>query len=271
MISKAQRIGRVLSVLFVVVALAALTATPAVAKTMSDIKKAGVFNLGVVPFSTDVIKDPKTGKYKGIFIEAARYICETIKVKCVFKEFAWATFIAGLQSRQIDLSIASTYSKMTRALVVNFSRPLYLLGYKAAVKKGDTRFKTQEDLNNPNITIGATAGTGDLEWVKKVAPKAKLSIVKTEEGTMLQLVAGKVDISVADSFIVDRALETQSSIEPALGGRIYSKNMVAWAVNKKDLDILFFINTAINQLISSGKLMELANKYNAPWKNDLAF
>ena len=56
MISKARRIGRVLSVLFIVVALAALTATPVVAKTMSDIKKAGVFNLGVVPFSTDVIK-----------------------------------------------------------------------------------------------------------------------------------------------------------------------------------------------------------------------
>ncbi|MDP6085402.1 MAG: ABC transporter substrate-binding protein [Nitrospinota bacterium] len=271
MISKARRIGRVLSVLFVVVALAALTATPVVAKTMSDIKKAGVFNLGVVPFSTDVIKDPKTGKYKGIFVEAARYICETIKVKCVFKEFAWATFIAGLQSRQIDVSIASTYSKMTRALVVNFSRPLYLLGYKAVVKKGDTRFKTPEDLNNPNITIGVTAGTGDLAWVKKVAPKAKLRIVKTEDMTMLLIVTGKVDISVGDSIAANHAIETQSGIESALGGRIYSKNMVAWAVNKEDLDILFFVNTAINQLISSGKLMELAKKYKAPWRNDLAF
>ena len=177
-----------MSVLFVVVALAALTATPVVAKTMSDIKKAGVFNLGVVPFSTDVIKDPKTGKYKGIFVEAARYICETIKVKCVFKEFAWATFIAGLQSRQIDLSIASTYSKMTRALVVNFARPIYMMGYKTAAKKGDTRFKTPEDLNNPNITIGVTLGTSEMEWVRKRAPKAKLRVVKTEEATMLQIV-----------------------------------------------------------------------------------
>jgi polar amino acid transport system substrate-binding protein len=253
------------------VAVAALSATPATAKTMQDIVKAKVLNVGVVPFSVDVIKDPKTGEYKGVMVDAAKFICETIKVKCVFKEFAWGTFIAGLQSRQIDFSIASTYSKMTRALVVNFSRPIYLLGYKAVAKKGETRFNKVEDLNNPNITIGITQGTGEHEWIKKVAPKAKLRVVKTEEMTMLQIVTGKVDVSVGDSIAANRALETQSSIQPVLGGTIYSKNMVAWAVNKADQDILNFVNTAINQIIASGKLLELAEKYKAPWMNDLAF
>ena len=194
-----------------------------------------------------------------------------VKVKCVFKEFAWATFIAGLQSRQIDLSIASTYSKMTWALVVNFARPIYMMGYKAAAKKGDTRFKTPEDLNNPNITIGVTLGTSEMEWVRKRAPKAKLRVVKTEEATMLQIVTGKVDVSIGDSGAANRALATQSGIEATLGSRVYSKNMVAWAVNKQDLDILLFINTAGNQLIANGKLLELAKKYKAPWMNDLAF
>jgi polar amino acid transport system substrate-binding protein len=189
----------------------------------------------------------------------------------VFKEFAWATFIAGLQSRQIDLSIASTYSKMTRALVVNFARPIYMMGYKTAAKKGDTRFKTPEDLNNPNITIGVTLGTSEMEWVRKRAPKAKLRVVKTEEATMLQIVTGKVDVSIGDSGAANRALATQSGIEATLGSRVYSKNMVAWAVNKQDLDILLFINTAGNQLIANGKLLELAKKYKAPWMNDLAF
>ena len=194
-----------------------------------------------------------------------------VKVKCVFKEFAWATFIAGLQSRQIDLSIASTYSKMTRALVVNFARPIYMMGYKTAAKKGDTRFKTPEDLNKPNITIGVTLGTSEMEWVRKRAPKAKLRVVKTEEATMLQIVTGKVDVSIGDSGAANRALATQSGIEATLGSRVYSKNMVAWAVNKQDLDILLFINTAGNQLIANGKLLELAKKYKAPWMNDLAF
>jgi len=268
---KPRSILRPIAILFVVLAVAALSSGPAAAKTMQDIVKAKVFNIGVVPFSVDVIKDPKSGEYKGVMVDAAKFICETIKVKCVFKEFAWATFIAGLQSRQIDLSIASTYSKMTRALVVNFSRPIYLLGYKAVAKKGETRFNSVEDLNNPDITIGITQGTGEHEWIKKVAPKAKLRVVKTEEMTMLQIVTGKVDVAVGDSIAANHALAAQSSIQPVLGGTIYSKNMVAWAVNKPDQDILNFVNTAINQLIASGKLLELAKQYNAPWMNDLAF
>ena len=42
-------------------------------------------------------------------------------------------------------------------------------------------------------------------------------------------------------------------------------------MNKQDLDILLFINTAGNQLIANGKLLELAKKYKAPWMNNLAF
>lgn len=56
-----------------------------------------------------------------------------------------------------------------------------------------------------------------------------------------------------------------------LGGRIYSRNMVAWAMHKEDTDILRFVNTALNQLIASGKLEDLAKAYEAPWINDLAF
>ncbi|MBI2881875.1 MAG: amino acid ABC transporter substrate-binding protein [Candidatus Tectomicrobia bacterium] len=271
MIRKARCVSTLVSVFFVALAVAALSAAPVAAKTMRDITDAKVFNVGVVPYATDVIKDPRTGEYKGVFVDAMKFVCETIKVKCVFKEFAWATFIAGLQSRQIDVSIASTYAKMTRALAVNFTRPVYLLGYKAVAKKGDKRFNKPEDLNSPNLTIAVTQGTGEHDWVQRIAPKAKLQVVKTEEMTMLQIVTGKVDVAVADSIAANHALLTQTHVEAVLGGTIYNKNLVAWAVNKDDSDILNFMNVAIGELISTGKLLELAKKYNAPWMNDLAF
>ncbi len=55
MTSKAGRIGRMLTVLTVIIAFAALAAVPVAAKTMQDIVKAKVFNIGVVPYATDVI------------------------------------------------------------------------------------------------------------------------------------------------------------------------------------------------------------------------
>ena len=271
MISRKNRIYRLVPTLFAAMAVVSLLVTPAEARDMADITKSKKFNIGVVPFPPDVIREPKTGEYKGIFVEAARSICETIEVECVLKEFACATFIVGIQSRQSDLSVASTYSKMKRALVVNFSQPIYFLGYRAVAKKGDNRFNSPEDLNNADITIGVTQGTGEHDWAQKVAPKAKLSVVKTEELNMLQIITGKVDVAIGDSVAAHHALVKQSGIQAVLGGRIYSRNMVAWAMHKEDTDILRFVNTALNQLIASGKLEELAKKYEAPWINDLAF
>ena len=59
------------------VALAAVViAAPANAKTMQDIAKAGTFNIGVIPYDVDIIRDPATGEYEGVFIEAIKHVCD---------------------------------------------------------------------------------------------------------------------------------------------------------------------------------------------------
>ncbi len=253
-------------------AVVALLPSAAAAKDMQDIAKAGVLRVGVVPYPPDVIKDPQSGEYKGVFVDAIKHVCERIKVECAFQEFSWGTFVAGLQARQVDLSIATSYATMPRAMVVNFSRPIYYLGYKAVARRENAgRFKSIEDLNNPNVSVAVCQGCGQHDWVQRFAPKANLRVVKTEEAAMLEVVSGKADVGVGASAAVNYALASQSSLQPVLGGRIYSKNQVAWAVNKEDVDILLFINVAIGQLISTGKLGELAAQYEAPWLADVAF
>lgn len=253
-------------------AVTALVPSAAAAKGMQDIAKAGVLRVGVVPYPPDVIKDPQSGEYKGVFVDAIKHVCERIKVECAFQEFSWGTFVAGIQARQVDLSIATSYATIPRAMAVNFSRPIYYLGYKAVARKENAgRFQSVEDLNDPSVSVAVCQGCGQHEWVQRQAPKAKLRVVKTEEAAMLEVVSGKADVGVGASAAVNYALASQSALQTVLGGRIYSKNQVAWAVNKEDLDILMFINVAIGQLISTGKLGELAEQYEAPWLADVAF
>lgn len=263
---------RSLAVTLALIGLAGFSAAPATARTMQDIADAGVFNIGVIPYPPDIIKDPNSGEYKGVFVDAIKHVCKEIKIECRFQEFSWGTFVAGLQSRQIDLSIATTYATIPRAMAVNFSRPIYYLGYKAVSRNEDAdRFHEVQDLNDPNVSIAVCQGCGQHDWVLKQAPKAQLRVVKTEEAAMLEVVAGKADVGVGASAAVNYALASQSSITPVLGGRIYSKNQVAWALNKEDQDILNFVNVAIGQLISTGILVDLAKKYEAPWLDDVAF
>lgn len=267
-----RKIPALLALTAAVVALASAAAPTASAKEMQDIAKAKVFNIGVIPYPPDIIKDPASGEYKGVFVEAINHVCAEIKVECNFKEFTWGTFVAGIQARQIDLSIATTYATIPRAMAVNFSRPIYFLGYKAVARAENAdRFQNLDSLNDPGVSIAVCQGCGQHDWVQKNAPKAKLRVVKTEEAAMLEVVAGKADVGVGASAAVNYALASQSVLQPVLGGRIYSKNQVAWAMHKEDQDILNFINVAIGQLISTGLMVELAEKYEAQWLHDLAF
>lgn len=242
----------------------------AVARNLEEIAESKVFKVGVIPYDVDIIKKPGSDTYEGVFIEAIEAVCEAMQVKCEYQEYTWQSFVGAIQARQIDLSIATTYATIPRAMAVNFSRPIYFLGYKAVARKDDARFSSVEDLNNKQVRVAVCQGCGQMDWVQKVAPEANLRVVPTEEGAMLEVVTGQADIAVGASAAADHALSTQPSLAPALGDRIYSKNQVAWAMNKSDTDLKFFVDVAIGQLIASGKLKELADKYNAPWKDTIS-
>jgi polar amino acid transport system substrate-binding protein len=248
-----------------------LTWMPATAqaKTIEEIVKDGTLKVGVIPYGADVIKDPKTGEFSGVFVEAITYICGELNVKCAFQEFTWGTFVAGLQSGQVDLSAAATFATMKRAVAIAFTRPVYFLGVEGVTKKGDTRFNKPEDLNRPDVTIAVTQGTGEHRWVTAYAPKAKIRALTGSDTAqpLLEVVAGHAAVGISDSDAVNKTLEKQPSIQKAFRGQTYNPFPVAWAVRKQDTDLLLFFNTAISELISSGKFKEFAQKYKASWVN----
>jgi ABC-type amino acid transport substrate-binding protein len=247
-----------------------LSTSQANARNLEDIITSKELNVGVIPFDVDIIKDPISGKYKGVFIDSIEYVCERMRVTCKYQEYTWQTFVAALQARQIDISIATTYATISRATAVSFTRPIYFLGYKAVTKKSEERFKSAEDLNHESVKVAVCQGCGQMEWVQKVAPKAQLRVVPSEEGAMLEVLTGQADIAIGAAAPANNALRNQSSLKVALGGRIYSKNQVAWAVNKADTELKVFFDTALGQLVASGKLRELAEAYQAQWLDSIS-
>jgi polar amino acid transport system substrate-binding protein len=255
----------VVTLLMVCVAFSSLQA-----RSLNEITASGVLRVGVIPFDQDIIKDPRSGAYTGAFIDSVEYICENMQVRCEYTELTWQSFVAALQSGRIDLSIASTYSTISRATAVAFSRPIYFLGYKGVTRTGHERFQEVGELNSPSVRVAVCQGCGQMEWVQNVAPEATLRVVTTEEAAMLEVVTGQADIAIGAASAADNAIAAQSMLRPALGGHIYSMNQVAWATNYAHVDLKLFIDTAIGQLIASGALREFAQAHGAPWADAIA-
>ena len=110
---------------FVAMTMLGMTAIGADARSLEEILDSKILKVGVVPYDVDIIKDPNSGEYKGVFVEAIRFVCDEMKVECQFQEYTWQSFVGAIQAGQIDLSIATTYATIPRTTAVLFSDPLY--------------------------------------------------------------------------------------------------------------------------------------------------
>src|SRR5690349_5323419 len=173
---------RVLHLPSAITALALLAGVqPATSQVMDRIIKEKTIKVGYIPSPPGTIKDPATGEVKGYYVDGLRYIFKTIGVEPVLVETTWANYAAGLQSGQFDMSIAGTFATIQRAAAVEFTKPIFYLGYSAIVKKGDTRFSTLSDFNKEGVKIAVILGGAAEEYAKEHFPKATLITLATGE------------------------------------------------------------------------------------------
>jgi ABC-type amino acid transport substrate-binding protein len=243
--------------------LAGLPTDTQAAGALDRIVKDKTFRIGYIPSPPGSIKDPRSGEVSGYYVETARAICDLMGVKPVFVEATWATFVAGLQSGQFDLSIAATFATIPRALAVDFTRPIHYLGYSAVVRKGDSRFKTLADIDKPGIKVAVVQGAVGHEYAKQNFKNAQLTVLSTSDLTapFVEVSANRVDVGIEDAWATKRYAAQHPEVVDLFGDRPYNVLPIAWAVRKGEPELLQFMNTAVDYMLINGRLEQLASKY----------
>jgi polar amino acid transport system substrate-binding protein len=235
--------------------------------TFTKIKKEGVLRVGYILASPWAIKDPETGKLSGTFVDTINEIAINMEVKVEFVEATFATFIAGLQSKQYDLSIAPTFSTIQRAKSVAFTIPLMAAGNSAIVRKGDNRFKTLEDIDQEGITVAVTQGEQGHEYAKANFKRAKITVIASGDQnlTFSEVLAGRADVALGDVWFSAKFAAEHSGVHDLFAENPYNVTPVGWAVRYEDLTLLTFINTSLEYLDTNGKLDEIDRKHGVKW------
>ena len=219
--------------------------------------------VGWIASPPQMMSDPATGKLGGYYVEAVREIFKEIDVEPEFVETNFASFVAALQSNQIDLCIASTFVTIKRAAVVDFTRPILYLAYSAVVRKDDKRFAKLEDFNRPGIKIAVLLGGSSQDYVKRNFPKAEIVALNTTNQTapFIEVASGRVDVGINDAWSAKRYAANQPSVRDMFASNPYNVQPTAWTVRKGNDDLLNFLNAAIETLLVSGRLEQLASAY----------
>jgi len=240
-------------------AVASASAQGAMDRILRDKK----LRIGFIPSPPGTIKDPKTGEITGYYVDGMRLIAKMIGVEPEFIETTWANFAAGLNSDQFDVSIAGTFATIQRAGAVEFTKPISYLGYSAVVKQGDTRFKTPADLDNPDIKIALVQGGASVEYANENWPKAQKVLLATGNLTapFIEVSAGRADVGVEDAWQAHRYAAVHPEVTDLFAGHPYNVLPLAWSVKRGNEDLLNFMNTSIDFLLTTGRWEKMSEKY----------
>jgi ABC-type amino acid transport substrate-binding protein len=237
--------------------------TSAHAQVMDRILSEKKIKIGFIPSPPGTIKDPKTGELSGFYVDAVRLVFKQANIEPEFVETVWASFAAGLQSGQFDLSIAGTFATVTRATAVEFTQPISYLGYSAIIKKGDTRFKTIADFNNENVKVALIQGGASVDYAKENFPKAQLVTLATGNllAPFVEVSAGRADVGIEDAWQAHRYAREHPEVTDLFSGHPYNVLPIAWSVKRGNEDLLNFMNTAITWLMVNDRFQKLAAAY----------
>jgi polar amino acid transport system substrate-binding protein len=222
------------------------------------ILKRGTIRVGFDTFKPWAMKD-KNGDYIGFEIEVARQMAKDMGVKVEFVPTKWSGIIPALLTGKFDIIIGGMSVTPQRNLKVNFSLPYEYSGMSiVASRKLAGGRTTIEDFNNPATTIAVRLGTTAAEAAKNFLPKAKILFFDEESQTIQELLNERVHAVVASNPLpLNLSKEYADQLYLPLKDD-FTREPIAFAVKKGDLDFLNWLNNWVRVTMSKGWLQ---NRY----------
>jgi ABC-type amino acid transport substrate-binding protein len=172
---------------------------------------------------------------------------------------------AAIQSGTCDIG-TSLYVTASRSAAIDFARPVLYGGDTALVKKGETKFKTIEDLNKTGVKIAtATGESGDI-YAKANLTNATIVPIDVDASDqsrfLLEVTSGRADIGIADSYTIANFAKAHPETEVIFQDKPFNLSPDAYGVRHGDTNLLNFMNNTILSMQANGTWDKIEKKYN---------
>jgi polar amino acid transport system substrate-binding protein len=211
---------------------------------------------GLPPYS----RMSANGTPEGYDIDIGKKIAEALKVKPEFIVTDIPGRVSSLQTRKVDLTIATFTRTVERSTTIAFSDPYVVSSIQLLVKADRTEFKKTQDLNKPGIRIAMTRGGTAEKAVPLVAPKAELVRFNSTADEIAALRSGQVDAMSEDNlFNAQAQKESPGQFRPM--PELLNRAEIAIGMPAGDADWTRVINLWIEQFNASGENDKLFEKW----------
>ncbi len=231
---------------------------------LARVKKEGKLKIGYAQTLPWFHKDAKTGSLAGIYYDVAEALAKELEIKTEYQEVSWADATVALRKGDFDLFASSLFYTVPRALVVNYTAPLWHKGHLAVCHKDNARrFKSIADFNRADVTFSINVGTREEHVLKVMFPKAKII---TTSGQIV-LAAEPVRTKKADLWVTGDldallfAKKNSSWAQVVDPDHPFGRGANTWAIRYGDPAWKFFLDMWVDNAVSSGLVQQRYDFY----------
>ncbi len=201
-----------------------------------------------------------TGEPGGWDYDALREICTRLHCEPVFVESAWDSMIQSVADKQYDMAADGVTITEDRKKIVDFSEGYISVNQRLLVRKGETRFKTIEDIAaNQEFVLGTQSNTTNYETAKKFLPESRIKAFEQFPFAVQALIAGDVDAVIIDET-AGQGYQGENADKLELIGPSISSDELGF-VFPKGSDLVEPVNKALEAMKADGTLDKLNAKY----------
>ena len=183
--------------------------------TFDRVKQSKVLRIAALPGESPYFnKNIATGEWTGMAVEMAKNIAGNFDAKIEYLESTYGNSVLDLESGKIDLAFALNPTPQ-RALVIGFSRPVFMHGFGCVAKKGFEPH-TWGDLNRPELKIAVDIGSVHELAARNFAAKAQIIGLKSRDECVLAVQTGRADCVILAVILGLTAIKKN----PALGSYV---------------------------------------------------
>ena len=203
-----------------------------------------------------------TGEHAGFDIDVARYVAQDLlgsERKIKFVSVTPSTRIEAITSGEVDMVIATMSIVPQRQYLIDFSKPYYIAGQTALVKK-DSDVRTFADLGKKTTIV--VLGTTAEKNLRRIIPTAKIIGYKTNKEAFRAFEEGVGDAISNDDTILSSFVSNHNEYK-MLKNRI-SREPYAIGFKKsetEDNELKRLLDIIITRMHKDGTIKELKNKW----------
>ena len=233
-------------------------AVPAMAddkvETVTDGKLTVATSPDFAPYEFYSIDEDGNPTLSGFDMDLAQYIADKMGLELEVVPMDFDGVLSELSQKNVDLGMAGLSPDPARADAMEFSDLYYKGGQSfVTVKDKADQFKTLEDANNKDYSIGAQTGSIQLDLANENTPDADIVSLPKVTDLITELLTGKMDGAFIETAVAESYQKNYPDLEIVCDVP-YDTEGSAIGVCKVNEELLKSVNEAIADALDDGSM-----------------